>query len=194
MGSWIGLGVFAAVLAGIGGIYLAARKRIRRFSRDVFGTPDLLQGLKAVDTAAQQEPRSLNGCDRLLLPQILKDFPDFDSNLAKTYCREYIHSRLGARQGLIIHRIVLSRYLSSLSQKTIVMQAAVAWLENGQRLQKRFDLDYTYLLDQGKQAVAANCPNCGGALGFGQVQCSFCGSRVANVMKNTWAFTAMRES
>lgn len=194
MGPWIGLGVFAAVLAVLLGVCLAVRRSLRRFSREVFGTADLLEGLKAVDAAAQQEPRSLNGCDSLLLPRILKDFPDFDANLAKTYCREQLQRKLGHRDGFTIHRIVISKYLSSLSQKTVVMQAAVAWLEDGQRLQKRFDLDYTYLLDPHRQSVAANCPNCGGALGFGQVECPFCGSRVANVLKNTWCFTAMRES
>ena len=42
--------------------------------------------------------------------------------------------------------------------------------------------------------VAANCPNCGGAMGYGQAQCSYCGSRVAHVLKNTWTITKIEES
>lgn len=194
MGLWIGLGVFAAVLAGIGGIYLHLRKKVRGFSRNVFGTPDLIAGLKAVDTVHLQSPRSLNGCDDLLLPRILKDFPDFDPNLAKTYAREYLMGKLAGKKDLVVHRIVFARYLRSLSQKTIVMQAAVSCSENGSPQQKRYDLDYAYILSQDTQSVAANCPNCGGALGFGDTECPYCGSRVANVLGNTWKFTSLRET
>ncbi len=191
---WICLAVFAAVLIGIGLICLAVRLRIRRFSRQVFGTASLLKGLKAVDTAHLEEQRSLNGCDSLLLPRILQDFPDFDPNLAKTYAREYLKTQLAHNQGLTIHRIVFSQYLRSLAQKTIVMQAALCWKQDGQTRQMRYELDYTYLLNDADPSVAANCPNCGGALGFGVTQCSYCGSRVANALGNRWQFTAMRQT
>ena len=194
MGPWIALGVGGAVLLGIGGIYLSLRGKVRRFSRDVFGTSDIFQGLKQADTAHLQSPRSLNGLDSLLLPKILADFPDFDHNLALTYAREYLAEQLNGLENMTIHRIVLAKYLRSLSQKTIVMQAAVSCTENGRPSQKRFELDYTYILDQGCEHIAANCPNCGGALGFGETDCPYCGSRVANVMRNTWKFTALREN
>ncbi len=193
MGPWIGAGVFAATLIGIGGIYLALRGKVRRFSRDVFGTENILQGLKEADTAHLQSPRSLNGQDSLLLPRILRDFPDFDPNLAKTYAREYLTQKLGHLDGLTIHRIVFAKYLPSLAQKTIVMQAAVSCKGEKGLCQLRYDLDYTYILDQSQESVAANCPNCGGVIGFGQTQCAYCGARVANVLGNTWRFTALRQ-
>lgn len=194
MGPWIALGLGGAVLLGIGGIYLGLRRKVRRFSREVFGTSNIFQGLKEVDTAHLQSPRSLNGLDSLLLPKILEDFPDFDHNLALTYAREYLTQQLKDLENMTIHRIVLSKYLRSLSQKTIVMQAAVSCTENGQPSQKRYELDYTYILHHSSASIAANCPNCGGALGFGVTDCPYCGSRVANVMHNTWKFTALREN
>lgn len=194
MGPWIGLGVFSAVLLGIGGVYFSLRRKVRRFSREVFGTSDIIEGLKAADTEHLEHPRSLNGCDSLLLPKILADFPDFDHNLALTYARDYLRGKLSDKQEPVIHRIVFAKYLRALSQKTIVMQAAVSFLEDGQRQQKRYDLDYTYILDENAQQIAANCPNCGGALGFGATDCPYCGCRVANVLKNTWKFTAMQET
>ncbi len=194
MGLWIALAVFCAVLLGIGAIYWVIRRKVRRFSRDVFGTENLLEGLKAVDTVHLEHPRSLNGCDSLLLPKILADFPDFDHNLAFTYAREYLQEQLSGKENLVIHRIVMSKYLRTLAQKTIVMQAAVSYREQEQRFQARYDLDYTYILDQGCEHIAANCPNCGGALGFGVTDCPYCGSRVANVLGNTWKFTAMQET
>lgn len=194
MGPWIALGIGGGVALGIGGIYLALRTKVRRFSRDVFGTSNIFQGLKQADTAHLQSQRSLNGCDSLLLPKILADFPDFDHNLALTYARGYLTDQLQSLENMTIHRIVFSKYLRSLAQKTIVMQAAVSGLEEGRLRQKRYELDYTYILDESRQHIAANCPNCGGALGFGITDCPYCGSRVANVLKNTWRFTALREN
>lgn len=188
------LGAFLAVIVSIAVLVYVVRKKIRSFSRRVFGKADILEALAEIDTEADETPRSLNGCDTLLLPQILKDFPDFDVNLVKTYARDYIKENLKAKESLTIHNVVLARYLPSAAQKTIVMQAAVSYRENGKTCQMRYDLDYTFLLDQSCLSVAANCPNCGGALGYGVRECPYCGSRVANVLGNTWEFTEMRES
>lgn len=193
MTGYIVAAIFLAVLLGIGGIYLTLRRKLRLFSRDVFGTADILEALK--DSAETDDhPRSLNGCDSLLLPQILKDFPDFDPNMAKSYARAHLKSSLTGAEPVIIHNIVLARYLRSAAQKTIVMQAALSCMENGSRVEKRYDLHYSFLINSSDPSVAANCPNCGGALGYGQNQCPYCGSRVANVLKNTWEFSEMTES
>ena len=141
----------------------------------------------------EESPRSLNGCDSLLIPKILHDFPDFDITLAKTYVRNYLKDRLSKHRDLTIHNVVIAKYLPSGAQKTIVFQAALCWTESGKKVQKRYELNYTYLLD-GDTEVAANCPNCGGALGYGVNECPYCGSRVANALGNTWTFTEMKET
>lgn len=188
------LGGFLAVGLGIGVVTAVARKKLQRFFRQVFGIPSVLESLSALDLQTQQAPRSLNGCDTLLIPRILADFPDFDPVLAKTYVRSLLKEKFGSRNGFTIHNVVMARYLPSAVQKTIVFQAAVSWLEDGNRVQKRFDIHYGYLLTGTDAAVAANCPNCGGALGYGVRECPYCGSRVAGVMGNSWAFTEIQES
>lgn len=187
-------GAFLAVIVGIGVIAAAVRRKIRGFSRQVFGKADILKALSELDLETQDTPRSLSGCDSLLLPQILRDFPDFDGNLVKTYARDYLRQTFGQREGFTVHNVVIARYLPSAVQKTIVLQAAVSWLEGGKRVQKRYDLDYTYLLSGSGETVAANCPNCGGALGYGVTECPYCGSRVVSVLGNSWKFTELRES
>ena len=82
MGFWIFLGSFLAVGIAITAVVLYIRNKIRGFSRRVFGTTDLLGALEDIDTSHLETPRSLHACDTLLLPQILKDFPDFDADLA----------------------------------------------------------------------------------------------------------------
>lgn len=194
MGALAFWGGFLAVALGIAVIAGIVRGKIRSFSRRVFGKADLLEALSDIDTEAGNAPRSLNGCDSLLLPQILRDFPDFDIHLAKTYARDYLRETLGSKEGFTIYNVVMARYLPSAVQKTIVMQAAVSWRENGKQAQKRFDLNYTYLLSGREKNVAANCPNCGGALGYGVTVCPYCDSRIANVLGNSWQFTEMKES
>lgn len=194
MGFWAFLGGFLAVAIGIAAVVIFIRKKIRSFSSQIFGRPDLLGALKDVDTAHLDTPRSLNGCDKLLMPQILKDFPDFDATLSKTYARNILNERFGHQQNFTIHNIVIAKYLRSNIQKTIVFQAATCHRENGQPVQKRYDLHYTHMLASDAESVAANCPNCGGAMGYGITVCPYCNSRVANVLGNTWKFTEIKET
>lgn len=186
---WL-LGGFLAV--GFGILWLA--RRLRSFSRSVFGTSDLLKGLQSVDSLTEESPRSLNSCDTLLLPRILKDFPDFDVHLARNYLRQALTKRYGDKTGFRIHNTAIAKYLPSAAQKTIVFQAALSWQENGKTLQKRYDIHYTYLLTGSDETIAANCPNCGGAIGYGESVCPYCGSRISNILGNTWQFTQFLES
>lgn len=194
MNAYAFLGGFAAVALGIYLLYRIVSRKLRQFSRQVFGKTDILEALGDLDLELQETPRSLNACDSLLLPQILRDFPDYDPTLAKTYVRRYLTEQFGSKEGFTIHAIATARYLPSAVQKTIVFQASVSWLESGKRSQKRFDLHYTYLLESADASVAANCPNCGAALGYGITECPYCSSRVANVLGNTWKFTQITQS
>lgn len=198
METWAFLGGFLAVALGITAIILVARRKIRNFSRNIFGSGfsanDIVRVFSELETDVQETPRSLSGCDSLLMPQILADFPDFDITLAKTYVRDYLKENLGSHEEFTIYNVAIAKYLSSGVQRTIVFQAAVSWKEEGTRTQKRYDLHYTHLLSSTAMSVAANCPNCGGILGYGETECSFCNSRVANVLGNSWEFTELRES
>ena len=167
---------------------------IRGISRQIFGSSNTLNSLQGAAISREQAPRSLNGCDRLLMPKILKDFPDFDVTLAKALIRDHLKEYFSGRQAFTVHNVVICQYLSSGAQKTIVFQAAAGHRENGVLIQSRYHVYYTYLLPQTNGAIAANCPNCGGALGYGVTTCEYCGSRVANPLGCTWEITEIKES
>lgn len=169
----------------------AAASMLRRLLQGYGGLSGLLHSVDGVDASA---PRSLNGCDRLLLPKILKDFPDFDIHTAKSYAKDFLREKLGGREGFTIYNVVISQYLPTGAQKIIVFQAAVSYRENGSLLQKRYDMRYSYQLSGSSETVAANCPNCGGALGYGVTVCPFCDSRVASPLGNSWNFTEFEET
>lgn len=156
--------------------------------RLLFRDPQLL--FSAAETGFQESkgPKSLSGADRLLLPGILRDFPDFDVTAAKTAVKKLLKERYGAKSGFQIHNVVISQYLPSGAQKTVVFQAAFQVGSGLQLTQHRATLHYSYILT-GSSTVAANCPNCGGALGYGITDCPYCGSRVTNPLGNAWEFT-----
>lgn len=191
MGFYLFLGSFAAVSIIGFTVYHRMKKKLRQFSKDVFGTTDLLDAIKELDLESEATPKSLSGCDSLVMPRILKDFPDFDPSLAKTYAKEYLSNHFSDKTDFTVHNIVIARYLPSSLHKTIVYQAAVCWTEEGKLIQKRYELHYSYLLKDSHGTVAANCPNCGGAIGYGISVCPYCDSRIANVLGSTWKFTEL---
>lgn len=73
------LGLVLAIL--ILGLYAAYR--VKQFSREAFGTDDIVEGIKKVQEDLSTTPRSVSGMTRIALPQIVSDFPDFEYNEMK---------------------------------------------------------------------------------------------------------------
>ena len=171
-----------------------ARHLVHSLTRQI--TREISSGdvLSALRTEEEETPRSLNGCDRLVMPRILKDFPDFDAVMAKTYIREFLAQKFGSNEGFTVHNVVIARYLPSAVHKTIVFQASVSWLEKTKRVQNRYDLNYTYLVSSSDDVIAANCPNCGSPLHYGDTVCAYCDSRVVGVLGNTWKVTQLTQT
>ena len=67
------LGLILAIL--ILGLYCVYR--VKRFSRQMFGTDDIIQGVKKAQEDVASTPRSVSAMTRIALPQIVSDFPDF---------------------------------------------------------------------------------------------------------------------
>lgn len=95
-GAWIFLGVVCALLIiGIVITYKVKRK-IRDFSRQAFGTDNLLEGYKQTKESLAETPRSLHAMTNALLPAISRDFPEFDyaqfRQKAENMLRAYFNS------------------------------------------------------------------------------------------------------
>lgn len=143
----------------------------------------------------EEGPRSLSGCDTLLLPKITKDFPDFDPTQAENIIRDTVVKHLQGKANVKIYNIVIARYEAAGVQKTIIYQAAASYSKSGTTVQKRYDVHYAYRVkNQNGESVAANCPNCGGVLVVGETECSFCGSRVYNALDQAWSVEQILES
>ena len=86
---WMFLCGFLAVVIAIACLVIYIRKKIRYYKAR-FSSAGLITALLGaarrgeLDFELEESPRSLNGCDGLLIPQILKDFPDFDPDHANS--------------------------------------------------------------------------------------------------------------
>lgn len=191
MGKWI----FAAILIVALAAYLIIRYKVKRYSRALFGTDNIEDIITDLNNDIDDKPRSLSGCDTLYRPKILKDFPDYDFTLGETYVKEHLTKQLEGKDELKFHNVVIKNYERSSVQKTIIYQASLEYRENGKLTQKRYELNYSYIIPtKDDSSVASNCPNCGGVIKYGEVTCPFCGSRVVNVFGNCWEFTETFEN
>lgn len=53
------------------------QREISTISRQAFGTPDIVQGIRSMEQEMEVTPKSVSGATSLYLPRIVNDFPDF---------------------------------------------------------------------------------------------------------------------
>jgi len=164
-------------------------REVKKMSQMAFGTEDIVQGFKNAEKEAQQTPKSLAGMDSVMLPQIKKDFPEFNVDVAKSDVRRELKNYLKHKQGVRIHNVVISNYKKHKFESVIVMQASVEYVEGGRKVQKRYKFNYVYALAGSltETNIAAVCPNCGGPVtDTSLASCEYCGSRLVNLIEQSW--------
>jgi len=89
--------ILVLLLILVGSIYYAYIKvcnKVRKFSRQVFGTSDIVDGIKSMEMEQSITPKSVSAATSLYLPQITKDFPDFHYGEMKTRAENVLISYL----------------------------------------------------------------------------------------------------
>ncbi len=71
-------------------IYWQVKRKLREFSASVFGTSNIIEGIKNQKISLTNEPRSVFGMEKLLLPNIVKDFPNLNINEMKKMVEDSI--------------------------------------------------------------------------------------------------------
>ena len=101
--------ILPAVLLLITGLAVAAffiaRRRIRTFSRRVFGTDSLLEGFERQAAQEAEMPRSVSAMTSVYLPRIAKDFPEFSWNEFRKIAENLL---IGALRSISEQRLLLS--------------------------------------------------------------------------------------
>ena len=90
--------VLCAAIIAVLGIW-AIRRKVKKFSRDLFGTESLVEGIGRQADLAAETPKSVSGMTRLMEPQIMRDFPDFSWEEFKHRAENMLTSALLAIAG-----------------------------------------------------------------------------------------------
>lgn len=165
------------------------KREVKNISKMAFGTEDIIKGFQDAELEAQQTPKSLAGMDSIILPRIKKDFPEFNVDVAKQDVRHELKNYLKNKRSVKIHNVVIRDYKKHKFESVIVMQAAAEYIEKDRKQQKRYNFNYVYALagSQSETNIAAVCPNCGGPVSDTSLaNCEYCGSRLVNLIEQSW--------
>lgn len=75
--NWVPLIVVGVILVSIATGVIIIRQKIRKFSKTVFGTESIAEGLRNQQTENSNIPKSVASMTKIYLPQIQRDFPEF---------------------------------------------------------------------------------------------------------------------
>lgn len=84
------------ILGTVAALVMTAASKIRRFSRTVFGTEDIAEGIKRIKQDVSETPKSVSGMTRLMEPQIQRDFPEFVWEQFRPKAEQLLKTALGA--------------------------------------------------------------------------------------------------
>ena len=200
------------------------RRRMRRFlnSAEVCLVRELVRSAQNGELQQEEQPKSLGGMTSIYLPQILRDFPEFNWEELRAEVEQSVKELLETKNvrsaGVVrIHKTVISRYQKYNGTASILCETAAEYwpqAENGhvrggvyrkQETQKMTQAhkkqtvcaaELLYVYDPGLSGATASvvCPNCGAPVEkLGAKQCRYCGSVLHVSGIMTWTVQNVRE-
>lgn len=222
--SWIATaGIVIASLAVAAFLIVGIAAIFRRVHGILNTAEGLVSEIKDAEIREEETPKSLNAMDNLLLPQVLRDFPEYsreviesrvrrDARLyyesgAKGRCllnegaafslRDSLKLPEGVAGGIIVHRIALAGYDRKGRDKIITYQASVQYDgRDGRHCQRRLVLKYiaAYSADPTDNIEVIKCPNCGAPVPtMGEKTCSYCGASLVTHAGAGWVLIKLSE-
>lgn len=113
--------IFTAIIVGM--IFFAIfsiKRKTRDVSRKLFGTDSLIDGVNEQKEMLSETPRSLHAMTSIYLPQITRDFPEFDyehyKNKAKSVLRSYFTALHTKKASALTeeHTVALENYVQGI--------------------------------------------------------------------------------
>ena len=191
--------ILAAVIVKI--IVTAVRRTVNRAETHIVK--------ELFDAAASQNfqfdsapagPKKVSNMNKIYLPMIEKDFPNFSWVDTKQLIEQEIQARYAKKHGLTFYETAVSRYEKSGGSITLTAESSVSCDENGSKQYFIVQTTLAYLRTgttdgtaQGEHAL--NCPNCSAPLkrnAAGELLCEYCGTLVSG--EKTWQITDIREA
>ena len=195
--------ILLAVMGMVVGGICYAQWRVRHFSRMLFGTDDLAEGLRKAKQESEATPRSLAALTRLLLPQIQKDFPELNWEEYKEKVRKSVRKYIldaHDTEEIRLHETEIADYRNQSGTCYIRCQTSAGYHgSEGGWIERKYETDLTYVQDVSQipstqSALGLNCPNCGAPIKMlGVKTCPYCGTGVTELNIRVWKVGESRE-
>ncbi|MBR6428041.1 MAG: zinc ribbon domain-containing protein [Clostridia bacterium] len=184
----------------------------------------LIKQINMAQVRAETVPRSLAGMESVLLPQIMKDFPEYNGaviadrvkadalmyyvsakegrlmytkGVSKTF-RETVRLPEDVAGGIAVHRVSLADYDRRSRDKVITYQAAAKYEDgHGETHQTRLTMKYIAAYDDDftEDIRVIKCPNCGAPVpAWGDKVCRYCGAALHTQAGLCWVLNEIKES
>ncbi|MBQ1521032.1 MAG: zinc ribbon domain-containing protein [Clostridia bacterium] len=183
----------------------------------------LIDQINAAQIREHTMPKSLSSIEGLLLPQIRKDFPDYNASViaervkqdAHTFyesaiegevlfdkgvsesCRQNMQLPDDVAGGIVIHRAALAAYVKQGRDRQLNYQVAAQYDDKqGETWQKRLTLKYiaAYNEDFTDNILVIKCPNCGAPVpSVGDKVCRYCGAQLRTASGYGWVLTEIKQ-
>ena len=147
-----------------------------------------------------EHPRLISNMNRIYLPKILKDFPEFDWDEIRKMLEGEIENEYSEKDGFDIEETVISRYEKTGNKRFISCESSASYDQGEQKKYICIQSVLSYLNSKkednsGDDAPRAFvCPSCAAPLtrrADGEVVCEFCGTVV--VGEKVWTVTSIKE-
>ena len=211
--------IVIAALAAIA-IVSAVVRWIARIGRSAEG---LIGQIKDAQVREHTVPKSLSSIEGLLMPQITKDFPDYNASViaervkadARLFyesaikgevlfdkgtslpCRQNMQLPDDVAGGVLIHRAALAAYVKQGRDRQLNYQVSAQYDDkNGETWQKRLTLKYiaAYTEDFTDDIHVIKCPNCGAPVPtVGDKVCRYCGAALKTASGYGWVLTSIKQ-
>ncbi len=192
-------------IAGLGVLYVVIYA-VRCITRVGSKAESLIDQIKTADEAARTTPRSLTSVESFMLPQVMKDFPEYNpAVIAERVKRDarlfYESAAVGellyeggvsaalkenlklpdnVAGGIEVHKVALTAYDRQMRDRLITYQAAVKYDgKDNDVYQVRLKLRYVaaYTNDFQNGITVIKCPNCSAPVpAVGDKVCRYCGA------------------
>ena len=148
--------------------------------------------VRHADGTSAPRSRTHSSMEAMELPQVLKEFPDFDLDPIKAQVREQLQRNYGTRPGFSVEEITLSDYRKQGSRRELILEASVTWQEK-KPVTRRISVLLEYTIPEADRMEKRSCPGCGAETAPGDLFCSYCGARIEKSVTPHWRIAKIRE-
>ncbi len=150
--------------------------------------------------SAPAGPKKVSNMNKIYLPLIAKDFPDFHWSDAKRMVEDAVKAHYAGKKALTLHETAITRYEKTGGEIAVITESSVSYDENGAKQYVIAQTTLAYIRYGNDTAEshgehALNCPNCSAPLrrnAAGELLCEYCGTLVTG--EKSWQIADIREA